>query len=125
MASDRRVGSAGGPAVRASRTGVGHAAAYHCQQAAEKVLKGFLVLAGAHVRKTHDLATLADLVEARFASVGAMLAPLRGWTAWSVAYRYPGEAGPEPEPSVQELCAALAVIAELEGTLRSLAPGLR
>jgi HEPN domain-containing protein len=29
------------------------AAAYHCQQSAEKLLKGFLVKAGLHVRKTH------------------------------------------------------------------------
>ena len=32
-----------------------------------------------------------------------LLDPIRDWTGWSVADRYPAEAGPEPEPSVQEL----------------------
>lgn len=29
-------------------------AAYHCQQAAEKAIKGFLVFSDVRVRKTHD-----------------------------------------------------------------------
>jgi HEPN domain-containing protein len=33
-------------------------ATFHCQQAAEKLLKGFLVRAGADFRKTHDLDAL-------------------------------------------------------------------
>ncbi len=96
-------------------------AAYHCQQAAEKLLKGLLVHAGTHVRKTHDLDVLADLVQAEFASMADLLAPLREWTAWSVAYRYPAEAGPEPEPSADELTQALILISRLEAELRSLA----
>jgi HEPN domain-containing protein len=34
-------------------------ATFHCQQAAEKLLNGFLVCAGADFRKTHDLDALA------------------------------------------------------------------
>lgn len=97
------------------------AAAYHCQQAAEKLLRGFLVQAGTHVRKTHDLDVLAGLVETHFAFAQPMLTPLREWTAWSVAYRYPGEAGPEPEPSVEELRRALDLIGRLEAALRAVA----
>jgi len=33
-------------------------AAFHCQQAVEKLLKGFLTLAGKRSRKTHSLAQL-------------------------------------------------------------------
>ncbi|MFQ5708468.1 MAG: HEPN domain-containing protein [bacterium] len=33
---------------------------YHCQQAAEKYLKGFLVLQGEQVTKTHDLTLLNE-----------------------------------------------------------------
>jgi hypothetical protein len=51
-----------------------------------------------------------------------LLTPVREWTAWSVTYRYPGEAGPEPEPSAEELTRALALIDALEAALRSLAP---
>ncbi|MDR3530100.1 MAG: HEPN domain-containing protein [Rhodopila sp.] len=98
------------------------AATFHCQQAAEKLLKGFLVQAGVHVRKTHDLDALAELVLHRFPTLDALLTPLRSWTSWSVAYRYPGEAGLEPEPSVEELSQALDVIAQLDAALRSLAP---
>jgi HEPN domain-containing protein len=30
-------------------------AAFHCQQAVEKLLKGFLVLGGINFRRTHEL----------------------------------------------------------------------
>lgn len=46
-------------------------AVYHCQQAAEKVIKGFLVFHNQRFAKTHDLLTLvklAETVEPRFAS---------------------------------------------------------
>jgi HEPN domain-containing protein len=36
-------------------------AAYHCQQAAEKLVKGLLVAASTPFRKTHDMDELADL----------------------------------------------------------------
>lgn len=98
------------------------AAAYHCQQGAEKLLKGFLVYDGTHARKTHDLETLASLVQTQHDSIGPLLAPIREWTAWSVAYRYPGEAGVEPEPSAEEIRLALNVIIQLDAALRSLAP---
>lgn len=47
--------------------------------------------------------------------------PIRGWTAWSVAYHYPGETGAEPEPSTEEIRQALDLIIQLEAALRSLA----
>jgi len=37
---------------------------FHCQQAAEKLLKAVLAEIGADVRKTHDLAYLADMLTA-------------------------------------------------------------
>jgi HEPN domain-containing protein len=98
------------------------AAAYHCQQAAEKLLKGFLVKAGSHVSKTHDLDARADLVRGHYPAIDDLLTPLPDWTTWSTAYRYPGEGGPQPEPSVEELTRALDFIGRLEATLRSLAP---
>jgi len=97
-------------------------AAYHCQQAAEKLLKGLLVLAGTDFRKTHDLDTLGEAVLPHFPMLRPLLATMGAWTAWSVAYRYPGEDEPEPEPTIEELSDALATIAELELALRSFAP---
>lgn len=84
-------------------------AAYHCQQAAEKLLKGFLVLAGVDFRKTHDLGALGASVAAAFPTAQALVAPMHAWTDWGIAYRYPDAA--RPEPSGAELAAALAHIA--------------
>jgi HEPN domain-containing protein len=97
-------------------------ATFHCQQAAEKLLKGFLVQAGTDFGKTHDLDALAQSVLAHFPSLESLLRPMRAWTAWSVAYRYPGEPGPEPEPSTEELSQALDMSERLDTALRSLAP---
>jgi len=97
-------------------------AAFHCQQAAEKLLKAFLVRANQDFGKTHDLAKLGYLVTMQFPSITPLVTAMQDWTAWSVAYRYPGEAGPEPEPSAEELSRAPDLIARLESALRSLAP---
>jgi HEPN domain-containing protein len=97
-------------------------AAYHCQQAAEKLLKGFLVLAGVDFRKTHDLDTLTQSLLPHFPTLRPLLTLMSLWTAWGAAYRYPGEDEPEPEPSTEELLGALAAIGQLDTALRSFAP---
>ena len=97
-------------------------AAYHCQQAMEKLLKGFLVRSNTDFGKTHDLDELGLSVLAMFPSAAPLVTPARAWTAWSVVYRYPGESGPIPEPSADELNLALDLIARLAAMLRSLGP---
>jgi HEPN domain-containing protein len=97
-------------------------AAFLCQQAAEKLLKGFLVSAGDDFRKTHDLEKLGQSVLMHYPSLEAIVVAAGDWTAWNVAYRYPGEAGPEPEPTAMELAAVLDLIARLSDMLRSLGP---
>jgi HEPN domain-containing protein len=97
-------------------------ATYHCQQAAEKLLKGFLVRGGIDFRRTHDLSVLGDMVRSGFPGLGIALTTVDSWTAWGVAYRYPAENGPEPEPSAEELFRPLTLIAELDAALRSQAP---
>jgi HEPN domain-containing protein len=97
-------------------------AAYHCQQAAEKPLKGFLVRDSIDFRRTHDLDRLGHAVAARFPVVLPLVTSMSAWTTWGVAYRYPDEAEPEPEPSVKELTEALDSISLLAAALRSLAP---
>ena len=97
-------------------------AAYHCQQAAEKLLKGFLVRADTDFGRTHDLEHLGYLVVRQFPAVHPLVEPLAAWTHWAVAYRYPDNSGPEPQPTLAELQTALALIAELQGALHALAP---
>jgi HEPN domain-containing protein len=70
-------------------------AAYHCQQAAEKALKGFLVYHDCRFQKTHDLALL--LVEVNhftqdFVPLDSAAGPL---TRDGIVFRYP-EAQMEP-----------------------------
>jgi HEPN domain-containing protein len=97
-------------------------AAWLCQQAAEKVLKGFHVRANVRVRKTHDLTTLADVVIAHFPDVAHLAIQTEVWTDWNVIYRYPGEAGRPLEPSGEELASAASCIEQLATALRKLAP---
>ena len=57
-----------------------------------------------------------------FPPVEPLVTPTANWTHWSVAYRYPDDPGPEPEPSTDELRQALDLIKRLESALRALAP---
>ena len=81
-------------------------AIYHCQQAAEKALKGWLTWRGLAVVKTHDLVRLLeDAVEdkpefAKFEEAAEILTP------YVSAFRYPGLTN-DPMPSREEFVAAL------------------
>ena len=52
-------------------------AAYHCQQATEKSMKGLLAAVGIAFRKTHDLDELADLVPTPDPAVRQLLDTVR------------------------------------------------
>lgn len=86
------------------------------------MLKGFLVKAGMHFRKTHDLQELGDAVVAQFPSIAALTDDLGDWATWDIAHRYPGEDAPEPEPTTAELQCAIESILRLQDALRGLAP---
>ncbi len=89
-------------------------AAYHLQQAAEKVFKALLILAGRRFRRTHDLDDLADELDASDPAVQARVDALRHITVWGIAYRYPGaEDEPEPEPTLSEIEDAAKCIGDL------------
>jgi HEPN domain-containing protein len=76
-------------------------AAYHCQQAVEKIAKALLVAAGTAFPKTHDLAALSALVAPQYPALAQMLAALEPITVWGFVYRYPpeeeGEIAPMPD----------------------------
>jgi HEPN domain-containing protein len=77
---------------------------YHCQQAAEKALKGFLVYWDLRVEKSHDVGLLVERamqVEPAFntwSDAGDRLTP------FATAYRYPGL---DEEPDMEEFEEAL------------------
>ncbi len=65
-------------------------AAYHCQQAAEKLVKAVLVESRIPFSKTHDIGALAGLLPENH-PLKAKLATLAKLTPYGVAYRYPAE----------------------------------
>jgi HEPN domain-containing protein len=88
-------------------------AAYHCQQAVEKILKALLVAAGAFVPKTHDLAALNALAARHFPAVSALVATLEPITVWGYAFRYPPEEESGGAPKVRDIERRLGQIAAL------------
>jgi HEPN domain-containing protein len=60
---------------------------FHCQQAVEKAMKGFLTAHDKVFRKTHDLDALAIVCE----TIDPTLADARDLTVFAWEFRYPGE----------------------------------
>ena len=84
-------------------------AAYHVQQAAEKVLEAYLAWRRHEFEKTRDLRALIELCaeyDAAFLDHRDAIEPL---TAYAVRFRYPGPA----DPSVKEVREALQVVGEV------------
>jgi HEPN domain-containing protein len=95
-------------------------AAYHCQQAAEKLVKGLLVAASTPFRKTRDLDELADLAVSHYPECQNLLDAIRSLTVWGFAYRYPGtEDIPEPVPDEAEVHRILGLIDRLADQLQA------
>ena len=65
---------------------------FHAQQAAEKILKAALFLAGAEPPRTHNLAALLDLARDSKVRLPHDAGELRWLTPYAVLYRY--DAGP-------------------------------
>jgi len=92
---------------------------FHCQQAAEKVLKGFLTWHGIAFRKTHNLVEIGQscvAVDRTLEPTLRLAAPLTEY-AWK--FRYPGE--PE-EPSSEEADEALATAREVHDAVLARLP---
>ena len=94
-------------------------AIYHCQQLAEKVVKGWLVYHDVSFEKTHDLrllVTLAAEIEPKF---NAWLDVAEQLTPYATAYRYPGE---ELEPTEEEFLQAFNAAGKFYEFVCSLLP---
>lgn len=74
-------------------------ALYHCQQAAEKVLKGFLVWHDQPFPKTHDLGKLGKQAVQLDSTLEPLIDQVVELTKYAWMFRYPGE---ETEPSLTE-----------------------
>lgn len=87
-------------------------AAYHCQQAAEKIMKGLLVAVAIKVPRTHDLEILAGMVAPLFPALASRIDWFIPVTEWATVTRYPDFEG--------GLGAGVADITETLGNLRAL-----
>jgi HEPN domain-containing protein len=92
---------------------------FHCQQAAEKALKGFLMWNNIPFRKTHSLEEIGEQcldLDSTLRDVVDRAVPLTEY-AWK--FRYPGD--PE-EPSLEEAEEALVIARELYDALLTRLP---
>lgn len=95
------------------------AAAYHCQQAAEKYLKAFLVYHGRRPPYTHNLEALLDLstqCEATLQNLYDIVKPL---APFAVDIRYPGT---DVSATKKEATAALQQARKVRNAIGSLLP---
>jgi HEPN domain-containing protein len=74
-------------------------ACFHCQQAAEKTLKAFLVFRGVDFERSHVIGYLVDLCTEQDAAFEELRASAVGLTAYATRVRYPHF---DPPPSADE-----------------------
>jgi HEPN domain-containing protein len=94
-------------------------AAFHCQQAAEKVLKGFLTWHDVPFRRTHDLAEIGRQCRARDISIESTCQRAERLTAYAWIFRYPGDV---EEPTREEVEDALTLAREVYEAVLSRLP---
>lgn len=99
------------------------AAAYHCQQAAEKLIEGLPVAAAEKFRNIHDLDELADQALGRYPTLSQSLDFCRPLTRRGTLFRYPtlGDEG-ELKPSAAEISEAVERLVALADAIRSQEP---
>ena len=74
-------------------------AVYHCQQAAEKAVKAYLVRQEKPYEKTHDIEVLVDLASEVDASFKTLADAADALTPYATRFRYPNSTfAVEPEP---------------------------
>src|ERR1039457_4205263 len=79
-------------------------ALYHCQQAAEKALKGFLAWHDQPFPKTHDLGKLGKQAVELEQTLEPLVDEVVEFTKYAWMFRYPGDAD---EPSVTDAAEVL------------------
>lgn len=102
------------------------ASAYHLQQAAEKLIKALLVLAGKPFRHRHDMDDLASRLLPVYPQFAEQAEAVRHLSVWGIAYRYPGlEDVPEPLPEIDELERMILALKEFAAEVGGLIDGDR
>lgn len=87
-------------------------AAFHTQQAAEKLLKALIAMAGIEPPRVHDLAELNDLVAGVAPDAGKLSESIETITSWAILTRYPTH-GDTPPPTSVEVADLLSLVKQL------------
>ena len=84
---------------------------YHCQQAVEKSLKGYLSFKKIKFEKKHDIGSLAKLASPLDPELEKLLEEATVLTAFAIQFRYPDAAQAEPtlEDSIFSIRVAKAI----------------
>jgi HEPN domain-containing protein len=95
-------------------------ALFHCQQAVEKAMKGFLAWHDQPFRKTHSLVELGSNCIELDPSLEGILRKAAGLSEYATVYRYPGETiPPSRAEAVRARKLAGGVVAQLLDRLPS------
>lgn len=92
---------------------------FHCQQAAEKYLKAFLVWHEIDFPKTHDLAQILALVETTDAALADGLRDVIVLTPYGVELRYPGD---RPDATLAQVCRVIELAKKVRDAVLSALP---
>ena len=94
---------------------------FHCQQAAEKLLKAALIVSGRQPPRTHDLMVLLENLRADFPNVEALRDPLAILMPYAVEIRYPDDwFMPSPDDAREARDMAARVLAWVRQTFPQL-----
>jgi HEPN domain-containing protein len=86
---------------------------FHCQQMAEKYLKGLLQENNVHFTKTHDLEILGELARPLVPSLSLLQNDFEALTDYAVKFRYPGNSATPAKAK-----AAVAAAKRIRATVR-------
>ena len=93
---------------------------FHCQQATEKALKGFLTWHDQPFAKTHDLRRIGRQCANLDPTLELLLSRAAALTDYAARFRYPGE---PYEPSPEEAATALELARETVAAVLERLPG--
>ncbi len=97
-------------------------AIYHCQQAAEKALKGFLILHDQDPGDTHNINTLVRAASVFKSEFTATLKEAGYLSQYNQTYRYPREATDDFNPTSGELNKAFRIALEVYNNIAGAMP---
>jgi len=107
--------------VSAAPDGPLDTAIYHCQQAAEKAVKGFLIFRDEPFEKTHDIVRVVRLAERFEPTFETLVEQARLLTPLAWQFRYPSEV-PDDEPTRAQFEEALREAHEIYNFVLRLLP---